>query len=76
MADIRHAIETRDAKLLRRSAHTLKGSVNYFGASTLVNALLALETHGHAESFDGIADALANVEQELAPVLAALEAGP
>ena len=75
-AEIRRAIETRDSKLLRRSTHTLKSSVNYFGADTLVAAALALEQLGRAESFDGAADLLATLEQELVRVLAALDAGP
>ena len=74
--DIRHAIETRDAKLLRRAAHTLKGSVVYFGAAPLVEAAVAFENQGRAESFDGAGEQLATLEREIARFLADLEVGP
>ncbi len=76
LVSIRRAIETRDSKLLRRSAHTLKGSVLYFGAEPLIKAALALETIGRAESFEGTSEMLITLEQELARVVAALDAGP
>ena len=76
MADIRHAIDTHDAKLLRRSAHTLKGSATYFGAEPLVNAALALETTAREESFDNIESAVATLAAELARMLDTLAAGP
>ena len=76
LADIRSALELRDARLLRRSAHTLKGSVSYFGAERLVETALALELLGRSESFDGAPALLAALELELARVLDALETGP
>ena len=76
LADLRRAIDTRDFKLLRRSAHTMRGSVTYFGAEPLAQAALALETLGRIESFEGAPQMLAALEQELTRVLAALEAGP
>ena len=76
LADIRRALESRDSKLLRRSAHTMKGSVIYFGAEPLVQAALALENLGRAESLDGSTELLATLEQELARVLTALDLGP
>ena len=76
LANIRRALETRDAKLLRRSAHTLKGSVSYFGAEPLMQVAVILENLGRAESFDGTSELLAAVELELTRVLAALDVGP
>ena len=76
LANIRRALETRDAKLLRRSAHTMKGSVSYFGAEPLMQVSLVLENLGRAESFDGTAELLVAVELELTRVLAALDVGP
>jgi two-component system, sensor histidine kinase and response regulator len=76
LSDVRRAIEARDFKLLRRSAHTLKGSVSYFGAEPLVQAALALENLGRSESLDGSTEMLATLEQELDRVLAALDDGP
>jgi two-component system, sensor histidine kinase and response regulator len=76
LSDIRRAIEVRDSKLLRRSAHTLKSSVAYFGAEPLVVAALALENLGRAESFDSSTELLATLERELVRVVAALDVGP
>ena len=76
VADLHRAIETRDSKLLGRSAHTLKGSVSYFGAEPLVQAALALEFLGRTESFDNATELLATLEQELIGVLSALDVGP
>lgn len=75
-ADIRLAIETRDSQLLRRSAHTLKGSATYFGAHPLVQAALALENLGRVKSFDGASEMLALLDKELSLVQAALDIGP
>jgi|GEM_PF-2424684 len=76
LRDIHRAIELRDSKLLRHSAHTMKGCASCFGAEPLVQAALALEILGRAESFDGIGEMLPRLEQELARVLAALDVGP
>ena len=76
LAQLRGAIETRDSKLLGRSAHTLKGSVSYFGAEPLVQAALALENLGRSGSFDNSTELLATVEQELTRFVKALDVGP
>ncbi len=76
LAEILRSIKTREFKLLRRAAHTLKGSVSYFGAEPLVQAALALENHGRNESWDGCAELLSTLESELARFLIVLNAGP
>lgn len=76
MADIRRAIETRDHQLLRRSAHSLKGSVNYFGIEELNQAALALEIKGREASFDRTDEQLATLEHEMERFFAALAIGP
>jgi CheY-like chemotaxis protein len=76
LANIRGAIETRDSKLLGRSAHTLKGAVSYFGVETLVQAALDLENLGRSGSFDNSTELLAIVEKELARFVKALDDGP
>ena len=76
MAEIRLAMETRDSKLLRRAAHTLRGSSAYFGAQPVIEAALALEELGRTESFDGSVEMLTTLEQELTRLLAALDVGP
>ena len=76
LADMHRAIEMQDFKLLRRSAHTMKGCAVCFGAEPLAQAALALENLGRRESFDGTSEMLATLEKELAQVLAALDVGP
>ena len=76
MQDMHQSLETRDSKLLRRAAHTLRGSVISFGAAPLAEAALALENLGRAESFDGFSDLLETLDRELARALAELDAGP
>ena len=76
LAEVRSALVARDSKLLRRSAHSLKGSVNYFGDEELFQAAFALERSGREESFEGTAEQLATLEREVARFLAALAIGP
>ena len=76
MAEVRCALGARDSKLLRRSAHSLKGSINYFGVEELIQAALALELSGREESFERTAEQLATLEREVARFLAALEIRP
>jgi CheY-like chemotaxis protein len=76
LIELRQAVEIRDFKGMQRAAHTLKGSVSYFGAEPLVRAALALEILGRTESLDNSTELLATLDHELARVLAALDAGP
>ena len=76
VADLHRAIETRDIKLLGRSAHTLRSSVSYFGAEPLAQAAMGLEILGRTKSFDNATELLATLEHEVTRVLAALEIGP
>jgi HPt (histidine-containing phosphotransfer) domain-containing protein len=76
LADIRRSIETRDSRLLQRAAHTMKGSVTYFGAEPLAQAAADLENLGRNESFQGARQMLVILEQELTRVVAALDVGP
>ena len=76
IADLHRAIETRDVTLLRRSAHTLRGSVSYFGAEPLAQAALALEVLGRTESFDNATEFMATLELEFVRFQAALDLGP
>jgi HPt (histidine-containing phosphotransfer) domain-containing protein len=46
MADIRQAIDQRDASKLHQAAHTLRGSVGNFGARAATLAAQRLETDG------------------------------
>ena len=76
LVDIHRAIEKRDIDLLRRSAHTLKGSASYFGAERLVQSALQLENLARAGSLTGTDQMLQKVELDVEQVLEALDAGP
>jgi len=75
MAEIRTAVQNRDAAKLRRAAHTLKGSVGNFGAARAVEAALVLEMMGKSGDLSGVEAAHARLEDVMArvgPELAAL----
>ncbi len=76
LAEIRRAVATGDTKLLSRAAHTMKGSVAYFGAERLIQAALALENLGRAESVEGVGGMLEVLEREHARFLTALDTRP
>ena len=51
MAEIRQAIDQRDASKLHQAAHTLKGSVGNFGARAAFEAAQRLETDGREQDW-------------------------
>lgn len=73
MTSIREAVDTEDAPLLRRAAHTLKGSVSVFCADEAREAALELETMGRDSNLNGVrerysrlSDAMGRLEHALA----------
>lgn len=72
-ADLDRAIETRDAELLRRAAHSIKGSAGNFGATALAELAWALEQAGRAAAFPDAAARLPAARQEYERVAAALQ---
>ncbi len=78
-ADIRRAIHERDATVLQRTAHTLKGAVGNFGATAVFEAALRLEMMGRDGNLAGVEEAFARLLAELdrlEPALTALAAEP
>ena len=69
---IHEAIADKDPAKLRRLAHTLKGSVNYFGAARLFEQAYRLERMGQEGRTPDGPDALGELESELAQFAAAL----
>jgi CheY-like chemotaxis protein len=65
MGKIRKAISDRDAKLLDRAAHALKGSAANLLAQGVVGAASRLEEIGRGGSVDGSKEALILLEEEL-----------
>ncbi len=73
--EIRAAIATGDARQLERAAHTLKGSVSYFGSKAAFAAADKLESQGHGGDLAGASQAFPVLEEaidQLQPALAHL----
>ena len=66
LADIRRAIDERDASALKLASHALKGSVANFAAPTAVAAALALEVMAREGNLGGAERAYQELEDELA----------
>ena len=71
--EIRCAIETANAELLHRSAHTFKGLVGNFNAKPLEQLSKALELKGKHADFSGVEDLFADLLKLLVPLKLALE---
>ncbi len=72
MNEIRTAAASRDAEALQRAAHSMKGSVSYFGSDGVYQAAFLLEKKGRAGDFeslgpciDRLASALDNIHSAL-----------
>ncbi len=71
---LRAAVESRDAALFERSAHTLKGSCGNLGAQAMSRLCAELQAVGHAADWPRAAILLPDLEKEFAQVRAELEA--
>jgi two-component system sensor histidine kinase/response regulator len=69
VAEIRRGIEQGDFELLNRAAHTVKGSMRYFGAQGVYERALALEQLGASRSLDDANLEVRGLEQELEKLL-------
>jgi HPt (histidine-containing phosphotransfer) domain-containing protein len=74
MADIRRSIDQRDAVLLRRSAHTLKGSLRIFDSAVASGLAFQLEEMGRTSAFDGAPPVLAELKPQMELVVGAMQA--
>lgn len=72
VAEIEQALATKDAVLLTRAAHTIKGSSGNFGAAKLARVALEMEQQGKSASFAAAATSLGSLRTEFAQVAAAL----
>jgi two-component system, sensor histidine kinase and response regulator len=66
LKNIRTALDEGDGPLLRRAAHTLKGSLRIFGAAQGVELAQQLETRGQKDALDGAAPVLDELERYMA----------
>lgn len=73
MESVRRAIDTEDPDALRIAAHTLKGSLRYFGVTTVADCAFALERMGQTRNLGDMRPALAELEREVAQLVPQLE---
>ena len=64
LVDLRSALETGDAKGMRRTAHTIKGSSLNVGAKNLTAYCHQLEQIAASGKLDGAAELIVRIEQE------------
>lgn len=72
MTAIRRAVQERDGQSLRLSAHTLKGSIRYFGAERVFQTAFQLEQMGRDGNLQGAEAVLATLEQEVRQIVPVL----
>jgi len=69
MAEIRQAIDAENYELLNRAAHTIKGSMRYFGAQAVFDRALALEELGAQKILEGVEEKYAELQRHYAALL-------
>lgn len=74
MSEIRRAIDQRDAKQLRISAHRLKGSLRIFGSKVASDLAFQLEEMGKNDALGEAAPVLARLEPQMELVIVAMKA--
>jgi len=72
LANVRSAISHRDATALRLGAHTLKGSIRYFGVTPAFDLAFELEQMGQRSEFAGASRQYAVLEVESGRLAGAL----
>jgi two-component system, sensor histidine kinase and response regulator len=73
LAAIRAGVAAHDPGRVMNASHALKGSVSIFGAKSAVQAAQKLESMGREGKQEGLAEAFAVLEREMALVTFALE---
>jgi two-component system, sensor histidine kinase and response regulator len=69
ISEIRRAIDTSDWELLHRAAHTIKGSMRYFGAAAVFDRAFGLEQLAASQSLEGAEEIFSLLKQELAKLV-------
>jgi HPt (histidine-containing phosphotransfer) domain-containing protein len=72
ITEIEQALASKDAVLLTRAAHTIKGSCSNFGATSLREISHAMEMQGKASDFATAATSLVTLRAAFADVTVAL----
>jgi PAS domain S-box-containing protein len=63
--EIRRALDESNFELLHRAAHTVKGSMRYFGATTAFDTALELEQCGSQKSLSGAEEIWTRLQREV-----------
>jgi two-component system sensor histidine kinase/response regulator len=69
IVELRRSIDTADWELLHRSAHTIKGSMRYFGAHAAFDRAFGLEQLAANQSLEGAEEIFGLLQQELAKLV-------
>jgi HPt (histidine-containing phosphotransfer) domain-containing protein len=72
MTSIKEAVEAEDAPLLRRAAHTLKGSISVFCADEARQAAFELETMGRDSNLNGVRECFSRLSEAMGKLESAL----
>ncbi len=73
MRKAREAVDARDAELIRRCAHSLKGAASVFAATGVVETALCLEMIAAEKKLDDIETPFAKLDHEVARLTLALK---
>ena len=74
LSDMRQSLESGDAVVLHRAAHSLKSNSAEFGGMVLSDLCRKLEEMGKVGMLDGVAELVTQAEAEYEKVKVALEA--
>jgi CheY-like chemotaxis protein len=74
LGEVQEALASRNARLLRRAAHTVKGTVDSLGAQVAVAPAQLLEMMGKQGTWDGAEDAWAELQRDIDRLLPVLRA--
>ncbi|MGA2256371.1 MAG: response regulator [Thermoguttaceae bacterium] len=72
LAEIRRAADAGDSQALRLAAHTLKGSIRYFGAQRVLEPAVRLEVMGQDNHLEGAGEVLSVLDQSAGQLMSAL----
>jgi CheY-like chemotaxis protein len=69
VSEVRRALDETNFELLHRAAHTIKGSMRYFGADKAFDAAFELEQMGTDKTTPGAEEAWARLQREVQQVV-------
>ena len=76
IASLHQLVQGTDADLIRRAAHSFKGSSSNIGAPYLSSLCSALEKKALANNFEGLTDDLMRIEEEFLNIQTSLSSLP